>query len=68
MLVANTGAVDEISRASVALKYYLSPGAFLHLEYSAQDNRFGYPAAANGAARALDVDSHMIMAMFVIDW
>ena len=68
MVVTNTGGEDSMSRMSVGLRYYLSPGTFVHLEYSKQNNRMGYPAAANGAGRVIDVDSDMFMIMAVIAW
>ena len=68
MVVANTGDEDSMSRISFGLKYYLTPGTFLHLEYFQQDNTMGYPAAAGGAGRLIDVDTDMIMIMAVIDW
>ena len=68
MVVSNTGNEDSLSRISMGLKYYLTPGTFLHLEYFIGDNGLGYPAAANGAGRVTDVDMGGAMLMVVIDW
>jgi hypothetical protein len=62
-VVKLSGDVDEMRRWTVGLRYYFQANMFLYLEYANQQNMIGYPSAANGAARVVDVDSDWFMVM-----